>query len=72
MHNDPSQAGIKLYVVKLFLSESILKILEVNEKFLNDLRNAVNNRSIRETCQTMLNHVIRFIIYKNVKKNYVK
>jgi len=70
LHNDPSQAGIKLYVVKLFLSESILKILEVNEKFLNDLRNAVNNRSIRETCQTMLNHINNFYAYESYTKGY--
>jgi len=70
LHNDPSQAGIKLYVVKLFLSESILKILEVNENFLNELRSAINNKSIKETCKTMLNHISNFNVYESYTKGY--
>jgi len=70
LHNYPSQAGIKLYVVKLFLSESILKILEVNKNFLNDLRTAVNNKSIKDTCQAMLNHINNFYVYESYTKGY--
>jgi len=70
LHNDPAQAGLKLYVVKLFLSESILKILEVNSNFLNDLRVAINNKSIKDTCQVMLNHINNFLVYETYTKGY--
>ncbi|ORX69851.1 hypothetical protein BCR32DRAFT_105793 [Anaeromyces robustus] len=70
LHNDPSQAGLKLYVVKLFLSESILKILDVNNNFLNDLRIAINNKSIKDTCQAMLNHIKYFCVYETFTKGY--
>ncbi|ORX42473.1 hypothetical protein BCR36DRAFT_362458 [Piromyces finnis] len=70
LHKDPSQAGLKLYVVKLFLSESILKILEVNSEFLNDLKVAINNKSIKDTCQVMLDHIKNFYVYESYTKGY--
>jgi len=47
--------------------------LEVNENFLNELRSAINNKSIKETCKTMLNHVIKInkIYYKYNNKKII-